>query len=152
MRSLFILLFCSFSLFSFGQATNRDVVISFWNSNIQSIIDFDQAKIIAETNFPVEGSWGYVVGLESSPEEWTKEDFVKHLEQIFTSEYRAILEQKTYNDLVHHTNDAGQREFIINLNTSTKDPESGEVYESAMIMFFKQFDNKWKLYSIEFAG
>jgi hypothetical protein len=32
------------------------------------------------------------------------------------------------------------------------DIETQETYESSTILFFKKFDNEWKLFSIEFAG
>jgi hypothetical protein len=152
MRSLIFVLFLLAGNVSFSQTTNRNVVISFWESNVQAIIDLNKTQIIEQTNFPLEGSWGYAIELESSPEEWTKEDFVSHLESIFNEETRKQLSEKTYNDLVHYNDEAGNLIFIVNVNFLTKDSESGESYESSTIFFFKQFDNKWKLYSIEYAG
>lgn len=152
MKLVFSLAICFLSLFSFGQATGKEVVLSFWDSNIQSIIDFDKAKIIEETNFPLEGSWGYTIELETSPDQWTKEDYVNNLDKIFNEELRNNLMSKTYNDLVHYKDETGTLSFIINLNFLTKDPEIGESFESSTILFFKMFDNKWKLYSIEYAG
>lgn len=152
MKSILFLLLFLVSLCSLGQGTNKDVVLSFWNSNIQSIINLDKAKIIEETNFPLEGSWGYVLELKTSPEQWTKEDFVNNIDKIFNEELRNNLKSKTYNDLVHYKDETGTLSFIINLNFSTKDDQSGETFESSTILFFKMFDNHWKLYSIEYAG
>lgn len=152
MKLLFSLSICFLSFFSLGQATSKDVVLSFWDSNIQSIIDFDKAKIIEETNFPLEGSWGYTIELETSPDQWTKDDYVNNIDKIFNEELRKNLMGKTYNDLVHYKDETGTLSFIISLNFLTKDPETGESFESSTIMFFKMFDNKWKLYSIEYAG
>jgi hypothetical protein len=152
MKLIFTLSFYFLTLTVLGQATNRDVVLSFWNSNVQSILNFDKAKIIEETNFPLEGSWGYTIELESGPDKWTKDDFVNNIDKIFTEELRTNLKGKTYNDLVHYKDETGTLIFIINLSFLTKDEASGETFESSTILFFKMFDNHWKLYSIEYAG
>jgi hypothetical protein len=136
----------------FSQKLERNVVVAFWESNIKAIVDFDTAKIITQTNFPLEGSWGYAIGLETEPEEWTKEDYINNLESIFTEELRTLLREKTFNDLTHHSNEAGEIQLIINLMSYYTDIETQETYESSTILFFKKFDNEWKLFSIEYAG
>jgi hypothetical protein len=126
--------------------------VAFWDSNIKAIVDFDSTKIIAQTNFPLEGSWGYAIGLETEPEEWTKTDYTTNLESIFTEELRTLLSEKTYNDLTHYANEEGEIQLIINLMSYYTDIETQETYESSTILFFKKFDNEWKLFSIEYAG
>ena len=137
---------------SFSQKLERTAVVAFWESNIKAIVDFDSTKIIAQTNFPLEGSWGYAIGLETEPEEWTKTDYITNLESIFTEELRILLREKTYNDLTHYANDAGEIQLIINLMSYYTDIETQETYESSTILFFKKFNNEWKLFSIEYAG
>ena len=137
---------------SFSQKLERNVVVAFLESNVMAIIDFDSTKIVAQTNFPLEGSWGYAIGLETEPAEWTKSDYTTNLESIFTDELRTLLREKTYNDLTHYTNDTGEIQLIINLMSYYTDIETQETYESSTILFFKKFDNEWKLFSIEYAG
>ena len=137
---------------SFSQKLEYNVIVAFWDSNIKAIVDFDSTKIIAQTNFPLEGSWGYAIGLETEPEEWTKTDYITNLESIFTEELRILLREKTYNDLTHYANDAGEIQLIINLMSYYTDIETQETYESSTILFFKKFNNEWKLFSIEYAG
>jgi hypothetical protein len=137
---------------SFSQKLEYNVVVAFWDSNIKAIVDFDSTKIIAQTNFPLEGSWGYAIGLETEPEEWTKTDYTTNLESIFTEELRTLLSEKTYNDLTHYANEEGEIQLIINLMSYYTDIETQETYESSTILFFKKFDNEWKLFSIEYAG
>jgi hypothetical protein len=136
----------------FSQATPRDVVISFWNSNVKAIIDLDKQTIIDQTNFPLEGSWGYNLDLNKAPEEWTKDDYTSNLEKIFNQETRDQLKQKSYNDLVHYKNEQGELIYIVNVVFTTKMEGSSDMMESSTIFFFKMFDSKWKLYSIEYAG
>lgn len=152
MRTILILFVLLATNFSIAQKTTRDVVINFWDTAIQPIIDLDKEKIIEHTNFPLQGSWGYQLDLSTGPDEWTKDDFTSHLEMIFNEETRALLKQKTINDLVHYTNEAGEFEFIINVNFYSIQEETGDQYESVTIFYFKKFEDVWKLYSIEYAG
>lgn len=150
MKPIVTLILILITSFSYSQTTPRDVVISFWNSNIKAIIELDEKTIIEQTHFPLEGSWGYALELQSDV--WTNEDFTSNLAKIFNEATRDQLKQKTYNDLVHYKNDAGELVYIVNVNFSEKDQDSGEMMESSTIFFFKMFDNKWQLYSIEYAG
>lgn len=148
---IFLFLLIVTASININSQTNRDVIISFWDSNIQAIVNLDQEKIIEQTNFPVGGSWGYAMELESSMEKWSKEDFISNISKIFNEETRDQLKQKTYNDLVHYKNDDGVLELIINVNFQTKMEGSSDTIESSTIFFFKMFENKWKLYSIEYT-
>jgi hypothetical protein len=143
-----ILIFLTSSIYA--QTTPRDVVISFWNSNIKAIIELDEKTIIEQTHFPLEGSWGYALDLKADV--WTNEDFTTNLAKIFNEETRDQLKQKTYNVLVHYKNEDGELVYIVNVNFSEKNEDSGEMMESSTIFFFKMFENKWQLYSIEYAG
>ena len=136
----------------FAQATPRDVMIRFWNSNIKAIVDLDKETILNQTNFPLEGSWGYAIELDKAPEEWTKDYYTNNLSKIFNQETRDQLKKKTYNDLVQYKNEQGELIYIVNVVFSTKMEDSDEYLESSTIFFFKMFDSKWKLYSIEYAG
>jgi len=146
------MVFLFLSSILFAQSTPRDVVISFWNSNIKAIVELDKETILNQTNFPLEGSWGYALELDKAPEEWSKDDYTNNLSKIFNQETRDQLKQKTYNDLVHYKNEQGELIYIVNVVFNTKMEGSDEYMESSTIFFFKMFDSKWKLYSIEYAG
>ncbi len=47
-----------------AQIASLETVRNFWDKNIMEIIRLDNDKIIEHTNYPVEGSWGYVLELE----------------------------------------------------------------------------------------
>lgn len=152
MKYTSLLFFIFLYSISFGQAISRDVVTSFWNNNIRAIVEMDDDKIIRQTQFPVNGSWGYAVELKEKPENWVENDFTSNLDKIFNEDTRSKLAQKTYNDIVHYRNEAGELIFIVNVDFLTTDEISGDTYESSTIFFFKQFESKWKLFSIEYAG
>jgi hypothetical protein len=152
MKPALTIVFLLFTSFLFAQATPRDVVISFWNSNIKAIVELDKETILTQTNFPLEGSWVYTLELDKAPEEWTKDDFSSNLDKIFNQETRDQLKQKTYNDLVHYKNEQGELIYIVNVVFTSKIEESSDIMQSSTIFFFKMFDSKWKLYSIEYAG
>lgn len=152
MRTFYFILFCSFSFLGYSQKIARDEIIHFWNTNIQAIINLDKSTITDQTNFPVEGSWGYAIDLSNSPDEWTKFDFLDNLELIFSEERRLFLRSKTFNDLIHHTNEEGEIVLILNLDSTKKDLESGQTVESSIILFFKKFNSNWKLFMIEYVG
>lgn len=152
MKLIVSFVFIVFSTLLFGQTVNRNVVISFWESNIEHIIALDKAKIIEETLFPLEGSWGYALELENAPEDWSKDDFINNLDKIFNEETRAKIGSQTYNDLVHHKDESGNLVFIVSVSFLNKDEDSGQSFESSTMFFFKLVENEWKLYSIEYAG
>jgi|GEM_PF-1307875 hypothetical protein len=151
MKTLLITSFLFLNGFIFSQKADLNTVKTFWDANIYEIIILDQEGIEKHTYFPVEGSWGYILNLED-PESTTDEDFTHNLKEIFTEEVRVALRNKTYNDLVHHTDENGELNFIVQVITTTQMEGSGEVMESMMILYFKKFEGEWKLFQIELAG
>jgi hypothetical protein len=150
MKTLILLLFASLSLVSFGQKANLATVQGFWDTNIMEIIRLEKEKIIEHTSFPVSGSWGYAIELEGGPEDWSDEDYKNNLEKIYNEELRTILKGMNYNSLVHHTDENGDLNFIIQINMETTTDEG--TFESATLLYFKKYDGIWKLYQIEHAG
>ena len=152
MRRLLLLSLLTVSIFfeTFAQKADLETVQSFWNSNIAAMISLDRETIIYQTNFPLQGSWGYALQLEGDADSWTKEDFVQNVDKIFNDELRIKLRRIDHNQLVHHVDENGQLNFILQLLFVTE--EDGEKYESATLLYFKQFDGIWKLYQIEYAG
>lgn len=150
MKTFLFVLIVMLTKISFSQKASLETVRNFWDSNVMEIIRLDEDKIIEHTNYPVDGSWGYVLELEGEPETWTDTDFNNGLSTIFNTELRVALREKTYNDLVHHENEAGELEFILSISftTSTEDAE----FESMTFLYFKKFEGIWKLFKIENAG
>jgi hypothetical protein len=152
MKRLLLLSLLTISPFfkSFAQKADLETVQSFWNSNIAAMISLDKETIISQTNFPLLGSWGYVIELDGDADSWTKEDFVQNIDKIFNDDLRVKLRRMDHNQLVHHLDENGQLNFILQLLFITE--EEGVKYESATLLYFKQFDGIWKLYQIEYAG
>ena len=138
MKAIILLLLLTISTISFSQIANLETVRNFWDTNIMEIIRLDKEKIMEHTNYPVEGSWGYVLELESEPENWSETDFNAGIPVIFNDEMRIALRGKTYNDLVHFENEAGELEFILQVSTITS-TEDGD-FESSTFLYFKKFE------------
>lgn len=152
MKSLILLVFSSLTIFSFGQLVPKHEVEEFWNSNMLPIIKLDKATIENQTNFPLEGSWGYIVDDLGDPESWTKELYVENLGQIYSDAIRIAIRSKSINDLAHMTTESGETALLLSVYVETKDKESDIVYETSYMFFFKKFEGVWKLYKIELAG
>ena len=150
MKALLFLLLMTTSTVAFSQIADLETVRNFWDTNIMEIIRLEKDKIIEHTNYPVEGSWGYVLELEGEPETWTNTDFNNGLPVIFNDQLRIALRSKTYNDLVHFENEKGELEFIIQL-TSITSTDDGD-FESSTFLYFKKFEGVWKLFKMEYAG
>jgi len=135
---------------SFSQKASLETVRNFWDTNVLEIIRLDTKNIIEHTNYPVDGSWGYVLELEGEPETWTNEDFNTGIPTLFNEQLRIAVRGKTYNDLVHFENEAGELEFILSLSFTTATDEGD--FESSTFLYFKKFDGIWKLFKIEYAG
>jgi len=150
MKALFLLLLLMSSTISFSQIANLETVRNFWDTNIMEIIRLEKDKIIKHTNYPVEGSWGYVLELEGEAEIWTTEDFNAGIPLLFNEELRSAMRSKSYNDLVHFKNDNGELEFILQVTTITS-TEDGD-FESSTFLYFKKFEGVWKLFKMEYAG
>lgn len=146
---LFIGIIVFTSFISLGQKADLETVESFWKTNISAMISLDKEMIIEQTNFPLEGSWGYAIGLDGDAQDWTKEDYTSNLNLIYTDEVRIKLRGLDHNHLVHHKDAAGELNFILQLNFVTV---SDGPYESATLFYFKRFDGVWKLFQIEYAG
>lgn len=150
MKTLLFLLIITISSSTNAQIASLETVRNFWDTNIMEIIRLDKEKIIEHTNYPVEGSWGYVLELEGEPDTWTTAEFNNGLPLIFNDQLRIALRSKTYNDLVHFENETGELEFIIQL-TSITSTDDGD-FESSTFLYFKKFEGVWKLFKMEYAG
>jgi hypothetical protein len=145
-RVLLALMFVS--SFTFAQP-GEDELLGVWNNQVQAIIDLDLDGIRNQCNDYVGGEWGYIVGLENLPEEWTVGELIKNAEVIFLEEVRADLKygDHTMLELVE-----GENGFEIHLTLYDEVEEDGEIYESATILVYELIEGEWKLSFIYIAG
>jgi hypothetical protein len=134
---LFIL-FLFFSLVSFVSLTQISDTIEakkFWNDNIQAIVNLDRAKIIFQTNFPLE--------IRIGDELWSKDDFNANLEKVFTKEVREELKSGSIDNI-----DAW---IMLEDESDTYMVVCYSEFEeySVLVLMFKQYDGNWKLYGID---
>lgn len=134
----------------YSQKADLATVQNFWDNNIMEIIRLDKEKIIDHTAFPVSGSWGYALELEGGPEAWTDDDYKLNLDKIYNEELRIKLRGMNYNSLVHHTDENGELNFILQITFETITDVG--TFESATLLYFKKYEGIWKLYQIEHAG
>ncbi len=152
MKTILIVAFALLTSISFSQLVPKPELDQFWNSTVLPIVKLDKETIISQTNFPLEGAWGYMVDDLSDPESWTKELYTNNLDQIFTEEIRIAMRSKTINDLAHFKTDEGETSLLLSILIETYDKESDMTFESSYMFFFKKFEGNWKLYKIDIAG
>ena len=61
MKTTLIIAFTLLTSISFSQLVQKAELEAFWNSNILPMVKIDKETIISQTNFPLEGAWGYMV-------------------------------------------------------------------------------------------
>jgi hypothetical protein len=152
MKTTLIIAFTLLTSISFSQLVPKAELEQFWNSNILSILKIDKEAIIAQTNLPLDGAWGYMVDDLSEPESWTQELYSNNLEKIYTEEIRIAMRSKTINDLAHFTTDEGETALLLSIMIETYDKESDMTFESSYMFFFKKIDGNWKLFKMDIAG
>lgn len=152
MKNLFLISFLLFTHITFSQLVPKAELDQFWNSNILSMVRIDKEAIVAQTNFPLEGAWGYMIDDLSEPESWTQELYSNNLAKIYTDEIRIAMRSKTINDLTHFTTDEGETALLLSIMVETYDKESDMTFESTYMFYFKKFDGNWKLFKMDIAG
>ena len=152
MKTTLMIAFTLLTSISFSQLVPKAELEQFWNSNILSMVKIDKEAIIAQTNFPLDGAWGYMVDDLSEPESWTQELYSNNLEKIYTDEIRIAMRSKTINDLAHFTTDEGETALLLSIMIETYDKESGMTFESSYMFFFTKIDGNWKLFKMDIAG
>lgn len=152
MKTILIIAFTFLTSITFSQLVQKAELEEFWNSNILPMVKIDKETIISQTNFPLEGAWGYMVDDLSDPESWTAELYTNNLEKIYTDEIRIAMRSKTINDLAHFTTEEGETALLLSIMIETYDKESDMTFESSYMFFFKKFEGNWKLFKIDIAG
>lgn len=152
MKTFLIIAFTQLTIISYSQLVPKPGLEQFWNSTILPMVQLDNETVISQTNFPLEGAWGYMVDDLSEPESWTQALYSNNLEKIYTNEIRIALRNKTINDLAHFTTDEGQIVLLLSILIETYDKESDMTFETSYMYFFKKFDGYWKLFKIDIVG
>jgi hypothetical protein len=152
MKTFLIIAFTQLTIISYSQLVSKPELEQFWNSTILPIVQLDNETVISQTNFPLDGAWGYMVDDLSEPESWTQALYSNNLEKIYTNEIRIALRGKTINDLSHFTTDEGQIALLLSILIETYDKESDMTFETSYMYFFKKFDGYWKLFKIDIVG
>lgn len=131
-------LFLLLAHLSFGQLSDRVEAQKFWDINITNIVLLNTEQILAQTQFPLQ------VHLGTEAQKWTKEIFKKKLPVVFTPEVREQLKKGSIDDIdawVMSEDDSETYMLVCYF-------EEGSY--AAMVLSFKQFEGKWKLYSIDY--
>ena len=152
MKTYLIIAFTQLTMITHSQLVPKPELELFWNSTILPIVQLDKETIISETNFPLEGAWGYMVDDLSEQESWTQPLYSNNIEKIYTKEIRIAIGGKTINDLAHFTTDEGQIALLLSILIETYDKESDMTFETSYMYFFKKFDGYWKLFKIDIVG
>jgi hypothetical protein len=152
MKTFLIIAFTQLTIISYSQLVSKPELEQFWNSTILPMVQLDNETVISQTNFPLDGAWGYMVDDLSEPESWTQALYSNNLEKIYTNEIRIALRGKTINDLAHFPTDEGQIALLLSILIETYDKESDMTFETSYMYFFKKFDGYWKLFKIDIVG
>ena len=137
-----VLISCS----SFAQ--NKETIAKeLWYNNIQDIMLMEKVNILNYTNFPLEGEWAMVHGIEG---EGTRQDFMSLMEEIFPAQMRKNLETEDHTSL--HLNEVNGKVESIVYTYSEFSNDGEEGLESAIIFTFKLIREKWLLVAINYAG
>jgi hypothetical protein len=146
MKYLLIAFTCIYWTSVHAQSSD-DEAKAFWNDNMQAIVRLDASKIVAQTNFPLEGQWAFMLDLEDGG---TPAEYSAKLSEIFPVAMRNKLKLENHRNLATVKMD-GKVAFIT-YTFSELTIENGEKFESMTFYSFEKFEGKWKLVSISYAG
>lgn len=120
---------------AYSQISDKAEAQKFWDSNIKAIVDLDKTKILEQTNFPLE----IMIGDQM----WSKDEFNAKLEKVFTPILREELQSGSIDDIDAWVlgEDEGDTYMIVCFSEF-------EEYQ-ILVLMFKQFEGKWKLYGID---
>lgn len=137
MKTILLLLIALNTTGAFSQLSDRAEAQKFWDDNIQAIVDFDQAKILAQTHYPLE--FGTSTGARTK---LTQTQFKAELSRVFSEALRTELSKKTIDAIDAWKMYGDETEtYMIALDSA---PEG---YDYVMLTFL-QFDGKWLLNSV----
>lgn len=147
LMNLRIVLFTIFVLYVssvFGQTKSDSIELkTFWSEAVVPFIEKDTNKIKTIVEFPLGGEWGWMMGLDTAPKDWTQSDFINNFDKLFDEKVIGQLKKQTYKDV-----DILSNNILVSVNWK----DDGGETESGIILRYKYIDGKWKLYMIQGAG
>lgn len=121
----------------------------FWNNFKNCIQTNQKEKVIQCIQFPLEGEWGFAIGLKKEGNQLTKKDFENGYEKIFTKKIKDQIINSSIDSLSfisHSKQPAIAFRFVANLNTQNDE------FESSRFFNFRKTEKGYKLYLIWHAG
>lgn len=89
------------------------------------------------------------VSLLASFEELDKDDFIDQFDIFFSAEMKKVIADSTAASWPESKEEPGVRQIVWSDSTVNED---GEEFESALFLYFKQVDGKWRLFRWMAAG
>ena len=138
-----------FLLFSFSVTSQitEDELNTIWDDCIVPIANLDKSEIVEITQFPLEGEWAIVVGIEQEP---TLNQYKNHLEDIFTEDMRNQMLADDFSSFI--TEELEDGSFVVSYAFTEIFVEDEAEYESMTYLTFEKIEGRWKLVAITYAG
>ena len=137
---------------------------SFVNENLPAFINLETDRIVAQTNFPLNGNWGKAFGLPMDASTWKKSDFEANITNLFNEDDRLGLSQSNNNGWYdvegrpsidyfaeYATNEEASKNISLEPLTFKLEHLNGQIevdgikYNSSTELKFQKIDGKWKL-------
>lgn len=113
---------------------------TFWESNVQKILEGDKNTVADQTHFPLNTFRGKM----------ERAEFLENFEDLFSEDVLKDLSRQGPSDIQPVEYDPGVVTYMIVTILETE--VDREVMESAVVLSFKKYDGAWKLYSVDIAG
>jgi hypothetical protein len=136
-------------LFSQQSVSDSDIK-DFWQSSIVPIMNKDEKQLQEIVHFPLEGDWGYVVGIEKPGKELAKADFFSNIDELFHKDFLERLKKMNSDQVEKVRTSSGEVKLMVGVNWENW--IDGFKDESGMILRFRKVDQKWRLYMIQGVG
>ena len=137
---------------------------SFVNQNLPAFINLETDRIVAQTNFPLNGNWGKAFGLPMDASTWKKSDFEANITNLFNEDDRLGLSQSYNNGWIdvegrpskdyfaeYGTNEEASKNISLEPLTFKLEHLNGQIevdgikYNSSTELKFQKIDGNWKL-------
>ena len=137
---------------------------SFVNQNLPAFINLETDRIVAQTNFPLNGNWGKAFGLPMDASTWKKSDFEANITNLFNEDDRLGLSQSNNNGWYdvegrpsidyfaeYGTNEEASKNISLEPLTFKLEHLNGQIevdgikYNSSTELKFQKIDGNWKL-------
>lgn len=122
------------------------VLMKFWTECIIPLLNKDRKQLESVVHNSIDGEWGFMLELNKPQSEWTQKDFINNYEKLWEGKFIEILKQKSVEDVQIYN------ENVLILGIGSELMIDGFKDESGILLRFKKFDNKWKLYVVQGVG